>query len=145
MSGMERLWIVTVLACVLCGCGSIKSKENAYSYLGLVVEATDEAVTEQVSRPNPLSVAFGVVGHAIAQAANEGDSNVTVDRKSTYRRYKVALEQGEQITLRSYVSNIGAGTCVRVWILGPGISPVYWYAPDASEIEVAQGCRPGAR
>ena len=129
-------------ALVLAGCAaSIKSNGNAHAYLGRVVEAIDETVTQQVSRPNPLSTAFGLVGHTIAKATNDGDPNVIVDRRSTYRRYKVALEQGEQITLRSHVSSIAAGSCVRIWILGPGVSPVYWYEPDASEIEAAQGCR----
>ena len=142
--GIERLWTATLLICgalVLGGCASIKSKENAHSYLGRVVEAIDETVTEQVSRPNPLSVAFGVVGNVVANATNDGDGNVIVNKQSTYRRFKVALEQGKQITLRSYVSSINAGSCVRVWITGPGVSPVYWYGPDVSEIEVAQDCR----
>jgi hypothetical protein len=140
-----RLCMPLVLSCALAlgGCGSIKSKENAYSYLGRVVEATDETVTEQYSRPsnNPLRWGFGALGALVYEATKEGDGNVTVDKRNSYRRYKVVLEQGEQITLRSHVSNIGSGDCVRVWIVGPGVSPVYWYGPDVSEIEAAQGCR----
>jgi len=134
----RRCWAVTVLVCtlVLSGCGSIKSKGNAYSYLGRVVEYLDETVTEQVSRPELFPVVVGSVVTVVPSG-----SNVIVDRRKSYRRYKVALEQGEQITLRSRVSNIAAGSCVRVWIAGPGVSPVYWYDPDTSEIETAQGCR----
>lgn len=130
-------------ALVLSGCGpSIKSKENSYSYLGRVVEAVDETVTEQFSRPssNPLRWGFGAFGALGYEVIKEGDGNVTVDKRSSYRRYKVALEQGEQITLRSSMANIGSGDCVRVWIAGPGVSPVYWYGPDVSEIEAAAGC-----
>lgn len=135
--------MVLMCALVLGGCGSIKSKENSYSYLGRVVEAIDETVTEQYSRPsnNPLRWGFGAVGALVYEATKEGDGNVIEDRRSSYRRYKVALEQGEQIILRSTVSNIGSGDCVRVWIAGPGVSPVYWYGPDVSEIEAASGCR----
>jgi hypothetical protein len=134
----KRRWSVTFLVCALalCGCGSIKSKGNSYSYLGRVVETLDETVIEQVSRPNQLPVMIGPVFTVLP-----GGSNVIVDRENSYRRYKVALEQGEQITLRSRVSNIVAGNCVQVWIYGPGVSPVYWYDPDTSEIEMAQGCR----
>ena len=143
-----RVGAPTVLICalVLGGCGSIKSKENAYSYLGRVVEATDETVTEQYSRPsnNPLRWGFGAVGALVYEGTKEGDGNEIVDKRSSYRRYKVALEQGEQITLRSHGSNMGSGDCVRVWITGPGVSPVYWYGPDVSEIEAAQGCRAAA-
>ena len=140
---MQRLWTLTALVCalVLSGCGSVKTKQNAYSYLGRVTAVTDETVTEQVIRPNLISTAGEagvVVGH---KPANDGRGSIVVDRRSSYRRYKVALEQGEQITLRSHVSTISAGNCVRVWILGPGVSPVYWYEPDSSEIEAAQGCR----
>jgi len=134
----KRRWNAMFLVCalVLGGCGSIKSKGNAYSYLGRVVETLDETVTEQVSRPNQVPVTIGSVVTVVP-----GGGNVIVDRRSSYRRYKVALEQGEQITLRSRVSNIEAGSCVRVWIAGPGVSPVYWYDPDTSEIEMAQDCR----
>jgi hypothetical protein len=139
-----RVWTPIVLICalVLSGCGSVKTKGNAYSYLGRVIEATDETVTEQYSRPsnNPLRWAFGAAGAAAYEATKEGDGNVVVDKRSSYRRYKIALEQGEQITLRSQVSTIGSGDCVRVWITGPGVSPVYWYGPDVSEIETAEGC-----
>jgi len=134
----KRSWNVAFLVCVfsLGGCGSIKSNANAYSYLGRVVESVDETVTEQVSRPNLVPAVVG----SVVTVVPSGD-NVIVDRRSSYRRYKVALEQGEQITLRSRVSDIAAGSCVRVWIAGPGVSPVYWYDPDTSEIEMAQGCR----
>jgi hypothetical protein len=134
---------VVVCALVLGGCASIKSKSNAYAYLGRVVEATDETVTEQYSRPsnNPLRWGFGALGALVYESTKEGDDNVIVDKRTSYRRFKVALEQGEQITLRSQVANIGSGECVRVWIIGPGVSPVYWYGPDVSEIEAAEGCR----
>jgi len=147
-NGMRRerrvgMPIVLIFTLVVGGCGSIKSDENSYSYLGRVVEAIDETVTEQYSRPsdNPLRWGFGAVGALVYEATKEGNGNVIVDKRSTYRRYKVALEQGEQITLRSHVSSIASGACVRVWIAGPGVSPVYWYGPDVSEIEAADGCR----
>lgn len=132
---------MTSLACalILSGCGSIKSQGNAYSYLGRVVETLDESVTEQVSRPGMVVVPVGPAVTVVPSG-----ENVIVDRRSSYRRYKVALEQGEQITLRSRASNIPAGACVRVWIFGPGVSPVYWYDPDSSDIEMAQGCRAAA-
>ena len=70
-----RLGPVTVLVCalVLGGCGSIKSKDNAYSYLGRVVETVDEAVTEQYSRPdnNPLRWGFGAVGALAYEATKD--------------------------------------------------------------------------
>jgi hypothetical protein len=144
------IWMqMALISTMLDGCAapsSIKSKENAYSYLGRVVEAVDETVAEQRSRPsnNPLRWAFGAAGAMVYEATKDGDDNVVENKRSSYRRYKVALEQGEDITLRSHLSNIGAGDCVRVWIVGPGVSPVYWYGPDVSEIEVAGGCRPSA-
>jgi len=61
-------------------------------------------------------------------------------KKEIYQRYKVALEQGEIITLRSYVTNLLPSECVKVWILGPGVSPVYWYAPDQAQIEKSKDC-----
>jgi hypothetical protein len=130
--------IVFVCLFALIGCGSIKSSAGAYSYMGRVVESMDETVTEQVSRPELVPMVVGPVVTAVPTG-----ENVIVDRRSSYRRYKVALEQGEKITLRSRVSNIAAGSCVRVWIAGPGVSPTYWYDPDTSEIEMAQGCRAG--
>jgi hypothetical protein len=147
--GLAGMPMVLICALVLGGCaapGSIKSKENAYSYLGRIVEAIDETVTEQHSRPsnNPLRWGFGAIGALLYESIKEGDDNVIVNRRSTYRKYKVALEQGEQITLRSHVPNIGPGDCVRVWIVGPGVSPVYWYGPDISQIEAAEGCRASA-
>jgi hypothetical protein len=148
IEGTGRVWTPMVLAwaLVLGGCGSIKSKDNAHSYLGRVVEAIDETVTEQHSRPssNPLRWGFGALGALVYEATKEGDGNVIVDKRSSYRRYKIALEQGEQITLRSHVSNIRSGECVRVWISGPGVSPVYWYGPDVSEVEAAEGCHAAA-
>ena len=138
--------VVVIAGLVLNGCATttpVKSKGNAYSYLGRVVEGIDETVTEQHSRPsnNPLKWGFGAAGALVYEATKEGDDNVIENKTSTYRRYKVALEQGEQITLRSYVPNIKPGDCVRVWITGPGVSPVYWYSPDISQIEAASGCR----
>ena len=154
MGPAKRVQMTMVFICVLAlgGCaasGSVKSKGNAYSYLGRVVEGIDETVTEQYSRPsnNPLKWGFGAAGALVYEATKEGDDNVIENKRSTYRRYKVALEQGEQITLRSHVTNIGPGDCVRVWIVGPGVSPVYWYGPDISQIEAADGCSasPGAK
>jgi hypothetical protein len=140
-AGMRMALICTL---VLGGCATpIKSREHAYSYLGRIVEATDETVTEQYSRPssNPLRTAFGAVGALVYESTKKGDDNVIVNKSSTYREYKVALEQGEHIMVRSHVQDIGLGDCVRVWIIGPGVSPAYWYAPDASQIEAADGCR----
>lgn len=133
----------------LSACASpVKSKPNAYSYLGRVVEGIDETVTEQYIRPSYdprksealKSGQFGAVGIAIYEANKEGDNTVIANKTSDYHRYKVALEQGEQITLRSYVPNIKPGDCVRIWIVGPGVSPVYWYSPNITQIEPASGC-----
>jgi len=128
------------LSLALTGCaGPIKSQKNAYSYLGRVVEKAEDTVTEPLSRatndPTP-SVLLGTVGAGAAIAYEA----LPKTKKETYQRYKVALEQGETITLRSYVEGIAPNDCVRVWIAGPGVSPVYWYAPDQAQLERANEC-----
>jgi hypothetical protein len=57
-----------------------------------------------------------------------------------YQRYTVQLEMGEKVSLRSKRESISVGDCARVWIDGPGVSPVYLYAPDQAEIDKADGC-----
>jgi len=59
-----------------------------------------------------------------------------------YQRYTVLLDLGEKVSLRSRVEDIAVGECVRVWIRGPGVSPVYLYDANQAEVEKANGCKP---
>jgi hypothetical protein len=101
----------------------------------------EDTVTEPRSRATndpTSSVLLGTVGPG-ASIAYEA---LPKTKKETYQRYKIALEQGETIILRSYVGDIAPNECVRVWIAGPGVSPVYWYAPDQAQLERATDCKP---
>jgi hypothetical protein len=76
----------------------------------------------------------------VGAAAGIAYESLPKTKKETYQRYKVALEQGETITLRSYATDLVPNECVKVWILGPGVSPVYWYAPDQAQLEKSTDC-----
>lgn len=131
-----------LVAASMIGCaGPIKSQKNAYSYLGRVVEKAEDTVTEPLTRatndptPSVLQARTGAAGVIAYELLPK-------TKKETYQRYKIALEQGESVTLRSYAKDISLNECVRVWIAGPGVSPVYWYAPDQAELERAAECAP---
>lgn len=130
------------LAIALTGCSgpSVRSQQNTYSYLGKVIEKADD-VDLSPPQPHPLSrdyyqSMYGRPGAAVFDVLESTKSSP----KTKYQRYTVLLEQGEKISLRSKIENIVVGDCARIWIIGPGVSPVYLYAPDQAEIDKAQGC-----
>lgn len=132
--------LLAALAVLLASCaGSIKDQRNAYSYLGRIAEAAEDVVTEPRSRATNDPTPAGLRS-TNPRAADIYDA-LPKTKKETYQRYKVALEQGETIILRSYVEGLAAGDCVRIWIAGPGLSPVYWYAPDQAQLERSTECK----
>lgn len=136
-SGQCAAVVVAVAALTaIAGC-SVSSKQSAYSYLGRVIEKTPDV---DLARPNPdpsvraqNQATFGVVGAPIVES-------LTSTYGTKYQRYTVQLEMGEKVSLRSKRESISVGDCARVWIDGPGVSPVYLYAPDQAEIDKADGC-----
>lgn len=133
--------VLAAVTFALAGCAApIKEQKNAYSYLGRVVERVEDTVTEPRSRATndpTSSVLLGTAGPAAAIAYEA----LPKTKKETYQRYRIALEQGETIILRSYTTDITLNECVRVWIAGPGVSPTYWYAPDQAQLEKASNCK----
>lgn len=128
-----------LLGCiVILGARSLSSKQTAHSYLGRVVEEADDMDLAQTHEdPSVRSyreTMFGVVGKRMVD-------KLTSTYGTKYRRYTVLLEMGEKVSVRSKRDGITVGQCARVWIDGPGVSPVYLYAPDQAEIEAAEGCR----
>ena len=133
---MAKLAIVVITSITVAGC-SVSSKQSAYSYLGRVIEKTPDV---DLARPNPdpsvranNQAMFGVAGAPIVES-------LTSTYGTKYQRYTVQLEMGEKVSLRSKRESISVGDCARVWIDGPGVSPVYLYAPDQAEIDRADGC-----
>src|SRR5439155_25697385 len=83
------------------------------------------------------AVLDGMVRNPLASVLHEV---LPKTKKVTYQQYTVALEQGEKLDLRSHAIDIEVNDCVRVWIVGPGVSPVYLYAPEQAAIERASKC-----
>lgn len=133
---MNRAFATMTLAALIGGC-SVSSKQTAYTYIGRVVERIPDV---DLARPNPDSsvrannqTMFGAIGAPIVES-------LTSTYGTTYQRYTVQLEMGEKVSLRSKRAGIAVGDCARVWIDGPGVSPVYLYAPNQAEIDKADGC-----
>jgi hypothetical protein len=139
--------VVTAIgaAVMLAACAApIKTQANAYQYVGKVVERVDDVdLSPSPANPQtadiyqPRSVKEGVVAGATLGVME----NVKIRAWREYQRYTVSLEQGEKVSLRSKVTDIGVGDCVRVWIRGPGVSPVYLYSVGQAEIEKATDCK----
>jgi hypothetical protein len=137
------------LLATACGTPAIRSQPNAYSYLGKVVERVDDV--DLAPAPAPLQPLgrewylqmYGVAGAAMFDALESAKTQKTPSSPRTeYQRYTVLLEeQGEKVSLRSKVDSINVGDCVRVWIRGPGVSPVYLYAANQAELDKAAGCK----
>jgi hypothetical protein len=136
-------WAIA-LSMIVAGCTApaIRSQPNAYSYLGKVIERTDD-VDLSPTQPHPLSrdwylQMYGPAGAAMYEAL---ERSKPTSRRTEYQRYTMVLEQGEKLSLRSKIGDINIGDCVRVWIRGPGVSPVYLYSADQAELEKAAGCK----
>lgn len=133
---MKALFLLGCAA--ILGACSVSSKQTAYSYLGRVVEKADDVdLAHPHTDPSVRSyreTMFGSVGTHVAE-------QLTSPHGKKYQRYTVLLEMGEKVKLRSTRTGIEVGQCARVWIDGPGVSPVYLYAPDQAELEAAEGCR----
>jgi hypothetical protein len=133
--------LIVFVALSLCSCSTpIQSQKNTYSYLGRVIDRGTDVVTEPRSRVTndpSAAVVDGMVRNPLASILHEALPNT---KKVTYQQYTVALEQGEKLSLRSYSTDIEINECVRVWIVGPGVSPVYLYAPEQAAIERATEC-----
>src|SRR6267143_2507388 len=128
-------------AAVVTSCATpIQSQKNTYSYLGRVVGKGTDVVAEPRTRATndpSAAVLDGMIRNPLGSVLHEA---LPKTKKVTYQQYTVALEQGDKINLRSYSTNIGVNDCVRVWIVGPGVSPVYLYAPEQAAIERASEC-----
>lgn len=131
-----KILVCVALSILLGGC-SVRSQQNAYTYLGRVVEKVDDV---DLARPNPdpsvrayNQTMFGVGGAPVVEG-------LTSSYGTKYQRYTVLLDMGEKISLRSKREGIALGDCARVWVAGPGVSPVYLYAPDQAELDKAEGC-----
>ena len=128
-----------------CGAPAIRSQANAYQYLGKVVErVADVDLAPPADRTSqyryPVQNAKeGLIAGATLSALDKFKTKPN----SEYQRYTVLLDQGEKVSLRSRVDDIAVGECVRVWIRGPGTSPIYLYAADQAEVEKARGCKSG--
>ncbi len=135
------------LTTLVVGCSTpIRSQSNAYAYLGRVVDTGEDMVVEPRSREVNARENTIAAGERAAGPNNRALASTMYDllpqtKTARYHRYVVALEEGEQVSLRSHLTGLNKSDCVRVWILGPGTSPVYLYAPDQAEIEKAEGCK----
>jgi hypothetical protein len=91
---------------------------------------------------SPLGRAILVLAlsYAAPMVMGQADKPTEQEPPEFNGQYTVALEQGDKINLRSYFTDIGVNDCVRVWIVGPGVSPVYLYAPEQAAIERASEC-----
>ena len=124
-----------IAVAVLLSACAVRSRQTAYTYLGRVVERSADVDLAQPST-DPSAYhhqLFGVLGGPIVE-------NLTSTHGTKYQRYTVQLEMGEKISLRSKREDIAVGDCARVWIDGPGVSPVYLYAPNLAQIDKADGC-----
>jgi hypothetical protein len=128
---MMKIAIAAIAGCALLtsGCATVKDNRNAHSYLGTVVDKTEDV--DLAPHPHPWG----------KEVSGADELWTKFGGRHKYRRYTVALEQGEKISLRAKAGDIGVSECVRVWIYGPGVSPAYLYEPDYSAIEKASGCK----
>jgi|SRR6266850_1226616 len=130
---------------VSCGTPAIRNQPNAYQYLGKVVERVDDV---DLSPPPDAPASQYKYGAQTAKEALVAEATVAALEKfktkpsREYQRYTVLLDLGEKVSLRSRVEDIAVGECVRVWIRGPGVSPVYLYDANQAEVEKANGCKP---
>jgi hypothetical protein len=144
---IRALALLAICNVVVAGCaGPIKSKPNAYSYLGRIGSKGEDVVVEPRSRnvndrEQSVAGAQASVDPKYRQLAPVIYDLLPSTKTVRYQRYTVNLEREGEVSLRSYVTELQETDCVRVWILGPGVSPVYLYAPDQAEIERADGCK----
>ena len=143
---MARVLAICLAAIFVASCApSIRSQKNAYSYLGRIVERTDD-VDLAPPQPHPLGRDYYLMQYGLAGAAMfEAFEATRSSPRTEYQRYTVLLEQGEKMTLRSKRQDLGPGDCARVWIYGPGVSPTYLYMPDTAEIDKAVECKGAQR
>jgi hypothetical protein len=108
--------------------------------VGRVVEKGEEVVVEPLDRATN-SPALAMREEMVRGPLGPVFKLLPTTKSVNYQHYRVALDQGESVTLRSFDKTIDLNDCVRVWIAGPGISPVYLYAPDQAQVERATECK----